>query len=48
MAKAKVQLPKQWTAAKIRVNKAGKVQVKIAKSKVKTKVSARKAKRRKR
>ena len=30
----KVQLPKQWTTAQVRVNPQGKVQVKIAKNKI--------------
>lgn len=43
-----VQLPKQWTVAKVRVNPQGKVQVKIAPSKVTVKTNVRKKKTRRR
>jgi len=36
-SRAKVQLPKQWTAAKVRVNSNGRVQVKISANKVRRK-----------
>ncbi len=43
-----VQLPKQWTTAKVRVNPQGKVQVKIAPAKVTIKANTRKKKTRRR
>ncbi len=36
-ARAKIQLPRQWTTAKVRVNSNGRVQVKISASKVRRK-----------
>ena len=40
----KVQLPKKWTNAQVRVNPQGKVQVKIAKNKVMVNSAARRGK----